>query len=51
MDRNKYTLTLALLDMWRCPWSSKYIRFTAYATMRANAKLKVDVLEVIPCID
>ena len=48
MDRNKYKLTMALLDMWRCPYSSKYIRFTAYSCMAASARLGMpDILEVL----
>jgi hypothetical protein len=59
-DRRRFPLAAALLDLWVCPWSTRYRLFLVYAASRAGVRVTdaggyatsepprfVDVLELL----
>lgn len=43
--RDYFPTASALLDLWRVPHSSRYLRFAAHACLRVERAIGVDVLD------
>lgn len=43
--RDYFPTASALLDLWRVPHSSRYLRFAAHACLRVERRIGIDVLD------
>ena len=43
--RDYFPTASALLDLWRVPHSSRYLRFAAHACLRVERAIGIDVLD------
>lgn len=43
--RDYFPTASSLLDLWRCPWSDRYLRFASYALHRVKRRIGIDVLD------